>query len=165
MKVSSKLINFSINNPKLVTTVMVVATLILGSLISMVQVDTDPENMLSADEPVRAFHHLTKKDFNLYDVVVLGVVNEKNPDGVFNPATLKRVQQLTEFAQTLSDPQNPEKRVVSRNVIAPGTVDNIEQAGLGQVRFEWLMKEAPTTREGALKIRDNAMANPLFKGT
>ena len=45
------------------------------------------------------------------------------------------------------------------------TVDNIEQAGLGQVRFEWLMKEVPTTRDQALKIRDNAMANPLLKGT
>ncbi|HIJ78638.1 MAG: MMPL family transporter [Desulfobulbaceae bacterium] len=165
MKVSGKLVQFSINKPKLVTTVMVVVTLLLGALISMVQVDTDPENMLNEHEAVRVFHHLTKKDFNLYDVVVLGVVNEKNPDGVFNPATLKRVQELTEFSRTLADPNQPEKRVVSRNIIAPGTVDNIEQAGLGQVRFEWLMKEAPTTREGALKIRDNAMANPLLKGT
>jgi predicted RND superfamily exporter protein len=165
MKVSSKIIQLSINKPKLVTSVMVVATFLLGSLLSMVQVDTDPENMLNEQEPVRVFHHLTKKDFNLYDVVVLGIVNEKNPDGVFNPATLKRVQELTEFSLTLSDPKNPEKRVVSRNVIAPGTVDNIEQAGLGQVRFEWLMKEAPTTRQGALKIRDNAMGNPLLKGT
>ena len=165
MKVISNLIQFSIRKPKVVTTVMVVATIILGSLISMVQVDTDPENMLSEHEPVRVFHHLTKKDFNLYDVVVLGIVNEKNPDGVFNPATLKKVQELTEFASILADPKNPEKRVVSRNVIAPGTVDNIEQAGLGQVRFEWLMKEAPTTREGSLKVRDNAMGNPLLKGT
>ncbi len=144
---------------------MVLATLLLGSLISMVRVDTDPENMLASDEPVRVFHDQSKKEFTLHDVVVVGIVNPKDPDGVFNPATLKRIQELTEFAQTLEDPNDSAKRVVTRKVIAPGNVDTIEQAGLGQVRFEWLMKEAPSTREEALRIRDNAMSNPLLKGT
>lgn len=165
MKVGSKVIQFSIHRPKLVTAIMVLTTLLLGSLMSMVQVDTDPENMLAKDEAVRVFHHLTKKEFTLHDVVVLGVVNEADPDGVFNPATLKRVQELTDYSLNLSDPQDPTKRVVSQNVIAPSTVDNIEQAGLGQVRFEWLMAKVPATRAEALKIRDNAMSNPLLKGT
>lgn len=165
MKTGSRWIQFSIKKPRLVTAIMVITTLILGSLISRVHVDTDPENMLAEDEAVRIFHHQTKKEFTLHDVVVLGIVNEKHPDGVFNPATLQRVQQLTEFAQTLEDPNDPDKKVVSHNVIAPGNVDTIEQAGLGQVRFQWLMKQAPATREEALKIRDNAMSNPLLKGT
>lgn len=165
MKTGSRWIQFSIKKPKLVTAIMVIITLILGSLISMVHVDTDPENMLAEDEAVRIFHHQTKKDFTLHDVVVLGIVNEKHPDGVFNPATLKRVQELTEFAQTLSDPDDPKKRVVTRNVIAPGNVDIIEQAGLGQVRFKWLMKQAPSTKEEAVHIKDLAMSNPLLRGT
>lgn len=165
MKIGSNIIQFSIKRPKTVTAVMVLATLILGSLISMVRVDTDPENMLSEDESVRVFHNLTKKEFTLHDVVVLGIVNEEHPDGVFNPATLKHIKELTDFAKNLKDPLDPEKRVVTQDFIAPSTVDNIEQAGLGQVRFEWLMKEPPTTREEALKIRDNAMSNPLLKGT
>ncbi len=144
---------------------MVVITLILGAMIAKVKVDTDPENMLSESEAVRIFHHQMKKEFSLYDVVVVGVVNEKNPDGVFNPATLGRVLELSRFAENLVDPQDPSRRVVSRDVIAPNNVDSIEQAGLGQVRFEWLMKEAPKTREEALAIRDSAMANPLLKGT
>jgi predicted RND superfamily exporter protein len=97
--------------------------------------------------------------------VVLGIVNEEHPEGVFNPVTLKYVQELTEFVWGLSDPEDPNKRVVTRNLIAPGNVDTIEQAGLGQVRFEWLMKEAPETQEGATRIRDSAMDNPLLKGT
>ena len=165
MKLGSRLIQFSIKKPKLVSAIMVIATIVLGSMISMVRVDTDPENMLSEHEAVRVFHNQVKKEFSLHDVVVLGVVNETHPDGVFNPATLKRVQELTEFAQKMTDPKDPEKRVVSRDVIAPGNVDTIEQAGPGQVRFEWLMKEAPATREKAILIRDNAMNNPLYKGT
>ena len=39
-----------------------------------VRVDTDPENMLPADAPVRRFHHEMKERFALYDMVVLGAV-------------------------------------------------------------------------------------------
>ena len=165
MKFSDALLQFPLRRPKLLIAIIAAFTILLATLISTVRVDTDPENMLAEDEAVRIFHHLTKKEFTLHDVVVLGVVNETHPDGVFNPATLKRVQQLTEFAATLSDPENPEKRVVARDIIAPGTVDTIEQAGPGQVRFRWLMEEAPTDRAGALAIRDQALGNPLLKGT
>ena len=165
MKLGSTLIQFSIKKPKLVIAIMVLATLILGAMISKVRVDTDPENMLSEHEAVRIFHNQVKKEFSLHDVVVVGVVNETHPDGVFNPTTLKRVRDLTEFSQKMTDPKDPEKRVVSRDVIAPGNVDTIEQAGPGQVRFKWLMRKVPATREEALKIRDSAMSNPLYKGT
>jgi len=165
MKIGSRLIQFSIYHPKSVTALIVIITLALGSLIAKVQVDTDPENMLPEDEAVRIYHNLVKKEFALYDVVVLGVVNDKDPDGVFNPDTLKHVQELSEFAKTLQDPKDPAKRVVAREMIAPGDVDTIEQAGPGQVRFQWLMAKAPATREEALKIRDSAMGNPLLNGT
>ncbi len=160
-----RIIGFSLRKPKAVIAAMILVTLIIGVFIVRVHVDTDPENMLSATEPVRIFHAQTKKEFNLHDVVVLGVVNEQNPDGVFNPETLKKVYTLSKFAATLADPDDPERRVVGRDIIAPDNVDNILQAGLGQVRFEWLMQEPPTTKEAALKIRDAALANPLFKGT
>ena len=165
MHFGSNLVSFSINRPKLVTWVMVLATLVLGAMMVRVQVDTDPENMLSEKEAVRIFHHEAKQIFGLHDVVVVGVVNETHPDGVFNPETLGHVHDLTQFAMHLTDEKNPEKRVVTKDVIAPGNVDAIEQAGLGQVRFEWLMKEPPRTREEALRIRDLAMDNPLLKGT
>ena len=49
------------------------------------KIDTDPENMLSEEEPVRVFHNAQKKDFSLYDMVVVGVVNDRHDQGVFNP--------------------------------------------------------------------------------
>jgi len=165
MKSGSRIVEFAINKPKAVVWLVVVITLVLGALMVRVHVDTDPENMLSEDEEVRIFHSSTKKIFNLHDVVVLGIVNEVDPDGVFNPATLGHVHELTRFAMTLADEKDPSRRVVTRDVIAPGNVDDIEQGGLGQVRFEWLMQTPPETREEAIKIRDRAMANPLLKGT
>ncbi len=165
MKLGSKLVQISILRPKLITTLMVIFTVALGALITKVHVDTDPENMLSEHEAVRLFHTATKKEFGLHDVVVLGVVNDSHPDGVFNPETLSHVFDLTEFAATLSDPENPDYKVVTQNIIAPSTVDAITQAGLGQVSFDWLMAQPPTTQEEALRIGTLAMDNPLFKGT
>ena len=159
------MIQFSLQRPRLVTTIMVLCTLLLGALIVRVHVDTDPENMLSKEEFVRIFHDRTKKEFTLYDVVVLGIVNDKDPDGVFNPATLEKINTLSKFAATLVDPDDPGRRVAGRDIIAPDNVDNIQQAGLGQVRFEWLMKQVPTSREEARQIRDDALNNPLLKGT
>ena len=165
MKIGSRLIQFPLLHPKLITAIMVIFTLVLGAMIVKVQVDTDPENMLAEDEAARVFHNQMKKEFTLHDVVVLGVVNDTHPDGVFNTETLGHVHILTEFAKTLVSEKHPDRKVVSRDIMAPGNVDTILQAGLGQIRFEWLMKEPPKTRDEAILVREHAMNNPLLKGT
>ncbi len=161
--------DYSIRHGKWITIVMVVSTLLLGALIPLIEVDTDPENMLSEDEAVRAFHNLTKEEFTLNDIVVLGIINNENPNGVFNPSSLARIYELTEFAKTLSwpDEENPDEQigVIEVDLLAPSTVDHIGQGGPGEVKFEWLMKKPPATEQEALEIRDKAMSNPLLKGT
>ncbi|MBA7651789.1 hypothetical protein ES703_59615 [subsurface metagenome] len=125
--------------------------------------------MLSEDEAVRVFHNRTKEQFTLNDIVVVGIVNNKNPNGVFNPTSLTRIYELTEFAKTLSwpDEEKPDRQigVVEVDLLAPSTVDHIGQGGPGEVIFEWLMKKPPATEDEALEIRNKAMSNPLLKGT
>jgi len=169
MDFGERIADYSIRHYKLVTAIMVLFTLGLGALIPQILVDTDPENMLSEDEPVRVFHNQTKKDFVLSDMVVLGVVNNKDPNGVFNQSSLKKMYELTEFAKTLrwlgeKDP-NEEVGIVEVDLLAPSTVDYIGQGGPGVVKFEWLMQRPPQTQDEALEIRDKAMSNPLLKGT
>jgi predicted RND superfamily exporter protein len=148
---------------------MVVFTLGLGALIPRISVDTDPENMLSEDEQVRVFHDEVKGRFTLNDIVVVGVVNDKDEDGVFNPSSLGKIYELTEFAKTLSwpDEEEGEKQigVIEVDLLAPSTVDYIGQGGRGEVRFEWLMQKPPTTRAEALEVRDRALSNPLLMDT
>ena len=169
MDIKQRITSFSIGHYKLVTAAMVVFALALGALIPRIKVDTDPENMLSADEPVRVFHNQTKKRFVLSDIVVVGIVNKKDPNGVFNPASLARIYELTEFGRKLRWPDaedpNKETGVIEVDLLAPSTVDHIGQGGPGVVSFEWLMKEPPPTQAGAREIRDRAMSNPLLKGT
>ncbi len=169
MQIKHKITDFSLRHYKLVTLLMVVFTLALGALIPRIKVDTDPENMLSADEPVRVFHDETKKDFVLYDIVVVGVVNNTDPNGVFNVDSLRRIYELTEYARTLQWPSeedpNKEVGVIEVDLLAPSMVDHIGQGGPGVVTFEWLMPQPPETQAEALEIRDKAMSNPLLNGT
>jgi len=169
MDLRQKITEYSLTHYRIVTAVMVAFTLGLGALIPLIQVDTDPENMLSEDEPVRVFHDETKTQFSLSDIVVVGIVNNKDPNGVFNPASLARIYELTEFAKTLrwasdKDP-NEQIGVIEVDLLAPSTVDHIGQGGPGVVTFEWLMKKPPATEAEALDMRDKAMSNPLLKGT
>jgi predicted RND superfamily exporter protein len=137
-----------------------------------VTVDTDPENMLSEDEAVRVFHDEMKAKFDLNDMVVVGVVNDINPNGVFNPESLANIFTLTEYAKTLvwedkpSDAENAKKHgVIPPDILAPSTVDNIEPGELGAVKFEWLMPQPPKTQAEADAIRESTRRIPFFNGT
>jgi len=169
MDIKHKVTSYSLEHYKRITVVMIIFTLVLGAMIPMIKVDTDPENMLSPDEPVRLFHNQTKEQFVLSDIVVLGVVNKSDPNGVFNPASLARIYDLAEFAKTLHWPgaedPNEQAGVIEVDLLAPSTVDHIGQGGPGVVTFEWLMKKPPATNAESLDIRDKAMSNPLLKGT
>lgn len=122
------------------------------------KIDTDPENMLSMEEPVRVFHNDRKAEYNLNDIVVVGVENKNNPNGVFNVRSLRNIYELGEYARDIEG-------VVAPEIISPSNVDNIEQAGLGTVRFEWLMKAPPATEEEAQGIAEKAAKIPFLNNT
>jgi len=170
MDIKQRIVGYSTNRYKTVTALMIVFTMVLGSLIPLIKVDTDPENMLAEDEPVRLFHNKVKERFVLNDIVVVGIVNDRHPDGVFNPESLSRIHELTEFAATeliWPSEEDPNKTVgvIEVDLLAPSKVDYIGQGGPGVIKFEWLMKTPPQTQDEALQIRDKAMSNPLLKGT
>jgi hypothetical protein len=133
------------------------------------KVDTDPENMLSVQEPTRVFHNEKKKEMALHDMIVVGVVNRVHPQGVFNPESLKNVFELTEFAKTLRwpDPEKPSASVgvIDVDIIAPSTVDTIEQETLGMVNFEWLMPLPPASQAEAETVRHKAQKILILNGT
>lgn len=138
----------------------------VASFLHPLKIDTDPENMLSADEPVRVFHNQMKAEFSLYDMVVVGVVNDVHPQGVFNQKSLTDIHALASYAQTIHwEEKGTEHGVISVDVIAPSTVDNIEQAGLGTVRFEWLMKAPPQSDQEAKAVADKARHIPFLNNT
>ncbi len=170
-KLGHSWIEWAVAKPRRVTWLMVgttllavlfatVPTLVPGGVgpLPTIEVDVDPENMLDTDEPVRVFHDAAKQRFGLHDAVVVGIVNEDDPAGVFNPRTLTNLHRLTEVGKQLEG-------VVAPDVMSLATVDSIENAGPGAVSFDWLMPQPPQTDADAAAVKARAERIPFLRDT
>jgi predicted RND superfamily exporter protein len=169
----------STKNPKSVIALIVALALILASAAALptifpdsfkgmnqLKIDTDPENMLSAKEPVRVIHNQLKKQFDLHDILVVGVENNSHTQGVFNRDSLTKIYNLVQYAKTLQWTENGKKAgVLSVDIIAPNTVDNIKPGSEGEVVFEWLMSKPPHSDEEAQQILKRAQRIPFLNDT
>ncbi|MDZ8118130.1 efflux RND transporter permease subunit [Pontiella agarivorans] len=90
-----KMTSLSIRFPWIILLVVTAVTLFFGAQFPKVSFDNDPENMLAEDEHIRVFHNEVKARYNLYDFVIVGIVNEEHEDGIFNVETLGRIDALT----------------------------------------------------------------------
>ncbi len=148
------LMNLSLNHPKWVIGVALLLTLAFGAQIPRIVVDTDPENMLPADEQVRVFHNNVKDVFGLHDILVVGIVRE---DGVFRPETLERVARITDAVREMDG-------VIDYDILAPGEVDDISTTPEGILRVSTLMEEVPESATDAERILVQIKNNPVLKG-
>jgi len=149
-----KLTNFSIKHPWLVLGLAAVITAFFALQFPNIKIDTDPENMLAADEPVRLFEHETKENFGLSDFIAVGVVNEK---GAFTPDLLNRVYRITGGIEQIEG-------VVVDDILAPSLVDDIRQGAGGALVIEPLMAGEIATQDEADYIFGRIMENPILRG-
>jgi predicted RND superfamily exporter protein len=77
-RISLFLVDFSMRRPKRVMLVVGLLTLVFGVMFVRVQVDTDPENMLPVDAPVRVLNEEIRETFDARDMVVVGVFSEES---------------------------------------------------------------------------------------
>ncbi len=147
-----------LDHPKRVFVGLLVAVVAVGSMIVRVQVDTDPENMLSADEPVRVFHSEVKKRFALHDSIVVGIERPGHPHGVFTPDSLRRIYAFSKRIEQID-------HVVADEILGPAHVDDIRPTGPGTVSFRWLLEDKLRTPAEAQAVRDAALRLPMLKGT
>ncbi len=150
-----KIVEKSLNHPKSVVIIYALLTVIFLLQFSKISIDTDPENMLYNDEPARVAHREFKEEFALHDSIVVGVVDNTSPDGVFTADTLNRISDITKEIAVIDG-------VIAYDLISPTTTDDIEGSG-GVLTIEPLMKGAVKGSSGALAIRDAALANPILK--
>lgn len=152
------IVNYSLEQPKKVIIATLIFVIALGAMIPSIQIDTDPENMLPEDEPSRVFHDQTKKKFGLHDMIVVGIVNTQHVDGIYNVKSLSAIHQLSTAIKKIDG-------VVQDDLMSLSDVDNITQEGEGTIRFEWLMKEAPSTPEQIATIKEAVRKLPMLNNT
>jgi len=120
-----------------------------------VRIDTDPENMLPADQPERVFHNQVKQRFALHDAIVVGMVAETT---VFSPRELSALHALSAGVRDLEG-------VIEVDLMSLAEADNVRQDGPGAIRFEWLMRQPPTDLAAATAVQDAVARLPLLQDT
>ena len=153
-----EIVNLSLERPKLIIALSVIVAILLGAMIPQIKIDTDPENMLPSDEPARIFHTQTKEKFGLHDMIVVGIVNDENPQGIYNQQTLGTIHTLSKEIKNIEG-------VIQEDLMSLTEADNILQAGPSTIRFEWLMNTAPTTQEQVDKIKSAVNRLPMLNNT
>ena len=155
-----RVLNFAIAKPKAIYSLVLLVTLLSLAMLPMIEIDTDPENMLSQDAPARVFHNQIKTDFLMRDMIVVGLVSKSN---IFTAETLTVIEKLTNDILTLD-------RVIVPDLLSLNVVDNIRQLsdenGNNQgIVFEYLMKSAPTSAQGSQAIQQAVKRLPMLNNT
>ncbi len=145
---------FPIRHPKLVMVIVGLLTAVAAAQLPRIKIDTDPENMLPADEPVRVIHREVEAAFNLKDFLVLGIVDERT---VFTPEILQRVQTITAALREMDG-------VIADDILAPSEVDDILPGEGGGIRVQTLMETVPETEADARRILVQINENPILRG-
>lgn len=148
------LTEFAIKQPWIVIGIAVLITAFFAMQFPKIKIDTDPENMLPANEPARVFDHQVKEEFTLYDFIAVGVVDEEN---AFTPELLNRVYKIVSEVEDIDG-------IIVEDILAPSTVDDIKQGAGGSIIIETLMADEIETQEEADYIFGRIMQNPLLKG-
>lgn len=151
----SQFLQFALNKPKTIYAFVVAMVLISLAMIPQLTIDTDPENMLSSENPERIFHNTIKDTFNMPDMIVVGVVSKQS---IYTPETLVILQQLSDQILKIDG-------VIEQDLLSLSVVDNITQEVNGGIRFEYLMQQAPKDLAGSKKIAQAVKRLPLLENT
>ncbi|MCK4373000.1 MAG: MMPL family transporter, partial [candidate division Zixibacteria bacterium] len=134
--------------------IAVVITAFFAAQFPRIKIDTDPENMLAADAPVRVFEHEMKETFGLSDFLAVGVVDEEN---AFRPEILNAIYNATVEIEEIEG-------VIVEDIMAPSTVDDIRQGDDGTLIIEPLMEEEIETQQEADYILGRIQNNAILRG-
>jgi predicted RND superfamily exporter protein len=149
-----RIVAFSVDHPWLTIGLVSLLTLVLGSFLPRIQLDTDPKNMLEKSATVRIANERVEQEFALLpDTIVVGVVSESS---IFGKDTLGR---LFALATAISSVEG----VVARDVVSLATTNNAVLHG-DDLQIRPVLRRPPGSDEEASAVRAEALANPTFVG-
>ena len=134
------IVGLGLQRPRMVILGSLIVTLVLGALIVRIQIDTDPENMLPGDDPVRVLNESMRDDFGTRPMIALGIVDE---DGVLIPETMTAAGVVIEEIGTVDG-------VVSEGIVSFKSASDVTPGELSQNDVD--------------QIASAVSENPLFAG-
>ncbi len=138
-RVSMGLVHTAMDNPKRILWITAVVTVILSGLFVRLQVDTDPENMLPSDAPVRVLNAEMREAFGSSEMIVVGVFSDQS---LTSPEALAAAMELHDELSGIDG-------------VAEDTMISVRTATDG---------EAPTSVEEAESLVERISSDPLLGG-
>jgi len=149
--VLERLTRFSLDHPRIVIGTVFILTVLFALQFPKITIDTDPENMLEADQADRVFYNRVKQEFGIHDLIVVGIVDDH---GVFRPESLDRVARAIDEIVKIDG-------VIIEDVVSLTTTDNVKsEAGLLDIHP--VMRGIPTNQQGIDRLRQDIAANPFL---
>ena len=142
---------FSMDRPRTVIAILTLLTILFGFQFPNITIDADPENMLETDQADRAYYNQIKKEFGINDLIVVGVVDDKD---IFRPEALERIARVTSEILKI-------KGVIIEDVVSPSTTDNVKSKG-GLLDIRPVLRDVPRTSEAASGVRRDIAENPFL---
>ena len=187
LNIRKSLIEFAIRRPKLILRSTIVITLIFLAAFPNLKTDTDPVKMLPQDNPAITLYQSVKDNFQIYDLVVLGI-ESKDGTSLFTPQKLAKIDRMTKEILDIQLPEagqsvfhkalraaqfmksdkeiqsNDPDIMVKDDVMSLSTVDDIVRNQNNELELVPLMAQAPGTLQEAKQILDKVNYNPILKG-
>lgn len=146
-----RLVPFSIEHPRLVLVLTLAVTLVFAAQFPRIRIDTDPENMLEADQPERVFYRQVKREFGIHDMLVVGLVD---PAGVYRPPVLERYARIVDGISRI-------KGVVLEDLLSLTSTDDVRPSR-DTLSVRPIMERVPRSAEEMAVLRAALRQNPLF---
>jgi hypothetical protein len=138
--------------PRLTIGVILLLTFWAIFQLPKITTDTDPENMLEPDAPVRVSHEATKRTFGIHELIVVGFESERD---LFNVDDLTKLFRINR--EILNIPG-----VIIPDVLSLVTTDTMRKSG-DTLEIRKLLERPPQTQEDARQLKDTLLGNPLFR--
>lgn len=145
------LTTWAVNHARWTITLAVLLTMAFASQFFRAKIDTDPENMLEADQPDRVFYNKVKSDFGIHDLIVLGIADD---GGIWRRDALARIKEITAEIAGI-------RGVIAADIVSLATTDNVK-AKDGALDVRPPLARIPDTHEEIAAIRREVAANPFF---
>jgi len=152
--------SFIVHRAWLVLLLLAVITAGFVSQLPKIKMETNIENMLPHSMDAYANKKKLESVFSAADMVVIGITNDQNADGIYNPHTLKLVDELTGWLQ-----MHKEFRTLSlSDLMSLSTVKDIRGTADG-MEVEPFMEMPAKTPASIVHLRQRLIDNGIYMGS
>lgn len=147
---------FVASHPKLVLCLAALVGLVFGPFILTLRRETSPDAFIPRDHSALKVKQEVDAVFHLGEPIAVGIVRD-GPGGIFRPATLRRIQELTEAIRALPG-------IEPEDVTSLATESGVEFED-GEPGFKRFLDRIPETPGELAALKSDILDYELYEGT